>query len=101
MRNDPSHLRFIRSLPCCACYRAGAQAAHVRRGGGGGMGLKPPDNCCVPLCADCHREQHNRGEVSFWKDMDQVHQLANDLYAVTGRRDDGEILIYRFWKERS
>lgn len=42
------------------------EAAHVRILGGGGMGMKPADYDAVPLCKDCHTEQHSKGERSFW-----------------------------------
>lgn len=63
------------------------------------MGLKPPDSETVPQCHDCHMACHNRGEVSFWKDMDKIHGLADDLYLVSGDIDQGNILVYHFWKD--
>ena len=34
--------------------------AHIRRGGVGGMGLKPPDLVGVWACSDCHSEIDRR-----------------------------------------
>lgn len=42
-----------------------SQAAHVRMGQGG-MGLKPSDDRCLPLCVEHHRRQHAMGEARFW-----------------------------------
>lgn len=42
-------------------------AAHVRFRGKGGMGLKPSDYRTVPLTDREHREQHQKGERSFWR----------------------------------
>lgn len=61
------YLDFIRSRPCCV---SGAEvnviAHHVRCLGHGGMGLKPPDYCCVPLTQELHQELHDKGERTFW-----------------------------------
>ena len=41
------------------------EAAHVRRGTDGAMGVKPSDNYALPLCEAAHRLQHKIGEESF------------------------------------
>ncbi len=62
----PSHLRFVRSHACCVCgSMEDIEAAHVRGGTGGGMGMKPSDRWCISLCRDHHAEQHLIGEISF------------------------------------
>jgi hypothetical protein len=38
----------------------------------------------VPLCHDCHHQQHQIGERAFWYDIDKVKQLANNLHTVSG-----------------
>jgi hypothetical protein len=61
------HLAFVRQLPCVACGRAApSDAAHVRKGANGGVGVKPADRYAVPLCNACHALQHGVGELSFW-----------------------------------
>jgi hypothetical protein len=42
------------------------EAAHVRMGSGAGLGQKPDDWRCVPLCGDHHRQQHSTSEPDFW-----------------------------------
>ncbi len=65
---DDRYLNAVRAKDCCACGRFGpSQAAHVRIGNGGGIGLKPSDYFTVPLCAWCHSNQHSYGEKTFWK----------------------------------
>lgn len=86
-----NHLAFIRSLPCCRCGRSPSQAAHVRMGTGGGMGMKPDDRYTVPLCADHHREQHQVGEKAFWGEDDPV-RLAGYL-AGDSDHDDWEMAV--------
>ena len=70
-RHNPAHLKFIRSLPCLACGKfPPSQAAHIRCGTDGGIGLKPSDRYVVPLCDACHAAQHQLGERSFWAAVD-------------------------------
>ncbi|WP_376959691.1 hypothetical protein ABNQ39_07210 [Azospirillum sp. A26] len=41
------------------------EAAHVRTGTDGGVGMKPSDKWSISLCKDHHAEQHNIGEPAF------------------------------------
>lgn len=55
---------------------AGIQCAHVRMQSGAGMGEKPDDWRCVPLCASCHNgDQHTKlGEPEFWAMYAERHK---------------------------
>lgn len=73
---SPAHLKWIRGFHC---YRCGSdvniEAAHVRIGSGAGMGQKPDDWRCIPLCSPmdgsgCHDRQHQIGERTFWAGVD-------------------------------
>jgi len=77
-----THLAWVRTLPCVRCGRFPCDAAHVRIGTDGGMGLKPSDQYTVPLCRTCHRHQHQIGERRFWGDL-----------GVSGR--DVSLLLYQ------
>lgn len=57
---------FIRSLPCVVCSTEPTEAAHQRIDGMGGMGVKPPDSYCLPLCYECHAREHQIGAITFW-----------------------------------
>lgn len=99
LRMRPRHLAFVRLLPCVCCGKLGpSEAAHVRIGGDGGMGLKPPDRLTVPLCGPfgCHADQHQRGEQAFWSELgiDPV-DLAARLWAVSGDVEQGERAVAR------
>lgn len=63
----PAHLRFVREHRCSVpgCDLGPIEAAHVRTGGDGGLGVKPGDNRTISLCRFHHVEQHGRGEISF------------------------------------
>jgi hypothetical protein len=78
---SPAHLNFVRSFHCANCdAEAPIEAAHVRLGGHGGMGFKPADWRCVPLCRDCHSWQHNVGERTFWQEYEaQAGQTVEEL----------------------
>ncbi len=72
---DAQYRRFIRTLPCCICGQfrewlhgdGVSQSAHVRIGGNGGIAKKPPYSA-VPLCGECHRQQHQHGHTYFGSD---------------------------------
>lgn len=87
---NPSHLKWVRGHQC-ACegeYCGGKiEAAHVRNGTDGGMGVKPSDCYAVPLCSEHHRKQHERGETTFWKEhgIDPL-KLAAELWAKSPHR---------------
>jgi hypothetical protein len=63
----PAHLAWVRSHACSVpgCQEGPIEAAHVRTHGDGGMGMKPGDDRAVSLCVRHHREQHQRGEITF------------------------------------
>ena len=55
-------------------------AHHVRLGTGGGMGMKPEDRWCVPLCTPCHEEVH-RGARTFERKIGRsLKSLAERLF---------------------
>jgi len=96
-RLRPAHRAFIRQLPCLACgARHSIQAAHVRVGTDGGVGMRPGDRFTVPLCLTCHAKQHSIGELSFYAALgiDSLN-VALRLWAVSGDVRQGERAIFR------
>lgn len=65
---DKEWLSFQNELPCffCRAKNESVIAHHIRAGGGGGTGLKPPDDRTLPTCHICHDEIHRHGEVKFY-----------------------------------
>lgn len=62
--------RWLRKLPCARCSHPGDKAnpivaAHVDHAGGKGTSTKVADRHCIPLCNDCHTQQHAIGWRSF------------------------------------
>ena len=53
-----------------------SEAAHISKGNDRGVGIKTSDIYTLPLCAQHHREQHSKGEVTFWNGN---HELASEL----------------------
>lgn len=76
---SPRHLAWLRTLPCsvpgCGCDVI--EAHHVRRGAG--VGLKPSDRNCAPLCVEHHAEGH----VIGWRTFEIRHEL--NLAAIAAR----------------
>jgi len=91
------HLAFVRQLPCVACGKAApSEAAHVRTGTEGGVGIKPADRYAVPLCATCHTKQHRVGELTFWSALrvDPVN-VSLRLWTVSADIKAGERIVFR------
>ena|SRR5712664_3995470 len=98
LRRQAQHLAFVRQLPCTACGCCGtpSEAAHVRAGTDGGVGMKPSDRYSVSLCTTCHVRQHRIGELSFWSGLgiDPLN-LALRLWTVTGNLEQGLRAVFR------
>jgi hypothetical protein len=64
---SPAHRDWVRGHHCSVpgCQLMPIEVAHVRRGGGGGMGRKSSDAFTLSLCREHHAEQHRIGEQSF------------------------------------
>lgn len=96
-RRAANHLAFIRQLPCIACGREPpCQAAHIRSSGDAGIGMKPADRFVVGLCAACHHDQHQRGELAFWSGLGiDPLDAASRLWTVSGDLDAGRRVVFR------
>jgi hypothetical protein len=93
----PQHLAWVRQCFRCAVTEGRAvhecfgkiEAAHVRGGTDGGMGVKPSDCFVIPLCSAAHREQHNVGEAEFQRIYGiNMRRIADSLWLKSphGRR---------------
>ena len=63
---DTEYRRHVAAQPCLICGAIDVQASHIRLGLEGGLGLKPPDDLCWPLCVGHHAE-FDRGQDAFLK----------------------------------
>jgi len=88
----------VEGLACVACGKhPPSEAAHVRNGTDGGIGLKPSDRYSLPLCRACHAKQHRLGELTFWSAL-RIDPLntALRLWTVSGSlADGGERIVFR------
>ena len=72
---DRAHLFMVRGCVCLKCGMDPAgEAAHIRRSSPAhakfnGMGAKPADRYSLPLCAGCHRQDH-----------DALHRIGESLF---------------------
>ena len=97
LRRRQQHLAFVRQLPCVACGKAApSEAAHVRTGSDGGVGMKPGDRYAVPLCTACHARQHRIGELTFWAALriDPLN-VAERLWTISADIKAGERTVFR------
>ena len=96
-RRRGQHLAFVKLLSCVACGKAApSEAAHVRLGTDGGVGIKPSDRYSVSLCTSCHELQHRFGELRFWSVL-RIDPLsvALRLWTVSGDLEAGERTVFR------
>jgi hypothetical protein len=74
---------FIRAQVCLGCGAWGGSVAHHEDNGfyNSGMGMKPPDTQCLPLCRECHARRHRMSSDLFWKEanVDPMVQMVNLL----------------------
>ena len=92
---NPSHLKWVRGHECAIAGDSGhtcggrIEAAHVRTGTDGALGVKPSDRFAIPLCSVAHRAQHAIGEAAFerrWRI--KMREIADDLYRRSPHRRD-------------
>ena len=91
----PSHLKFVRSHACCRCGRTeNIEAAHVRTGTDGGMGMKPGDYWTISLCGGylgCHGIQHRISEPEFENRYGiDMKELAREFVKASPKRRELE-----------
>ena len=100
-QETPSHLDFIRTLSCAVCGTFHkTEAAHIRMGEmeygkrPTGMAEKADDKWTLPLCGDCHRNQHVGSEAAFWCHAAlNPFVLALSLWAATGDENTCEQIL--------
>ena len=100
---DRRHLDFVRSLPCLTCGRkTRGDAAHLSVGNNKGIAFKAGDDKTIPHCRRCHRESHDKGELSYWYEYggyEAVNVLARALYDATYNYNKAHNLISE-WQAR-
>ena len=75
---EREHLARIKAMPCSVCGTDGPSEAHHIR--------QHVQALCIPLCASCHRDQHNglHGGRAMWRvmRMDELDALARTIEAL-------------------
>lgn len=67
-------VEFIKNLHCIVCFALPSENAHITSGG---MGRKADYTQIVPLCASCHRKQHDKGWSALgWDDAHLQYAAA-------------------------
>ncbi len=74
---------FIREKPCLTCGDVSCIEAHHEDTDfyNSGIGMKPHDTQCLPLCAACHNERHENPANEFYEkyNIDFKVQMVNLL----------------------
>lgn len=75
-------LQWLRGRPCIFADHGGCEgkieAMHLDFAGGKGVGSKVADRYALPSCSFHHRRQHQRGWISFCREMEVTkEQLLN------------------------
>jgi hypothetical protein len=70
-RNIP-YMLWIKTLPCAVCGRNNSEAAHTGRRG---LGKKAPDEQCIPLCPDHHRNRLDALDVAGSRRFVEIHGI--------------------------
>ena len=85
-RNE-KHLNWIRSKPCCHCWKPPNSHAHHLIGifKNGIMGGKQDDSLTIPLCGECHALVH--------QDVSQIDQLHYFTRLMKQAFQNGEIIL--------
>lgn len=82
---------FIKTLPCVMCGYSTHEGLSIvpahQKLGCGGMGIKPPDTHCIPLCHKCHTLEHQVGEETFYQKINRERVIIRclTLYLATLR----------------
>jgi len=76
---DPDYLAWIRTKRCIFHPYKPAEPAH---GKPWGKAMKGPDHCSLPLCRECHDQEHRHGRETVWKyvDRDALVESYNRQY---------------------
>lgn len=91
---NASHLKWIRGH-CCTVNTIDClgriEAAHVRGGTDGALGVKPSDCWTLPLCSYHHAMQHQHGEQHFQaRHMIDMRKIAEALWKASPHRHKSE-----------
>jgi len=97
---DPDYLARVRTWLCISCLdNTSVEACHIRLSDASvckvnpGVGQKPDDKFVLPMCSECHREQHSMQEKAFWdrRGIDPV-KIALALYAARDSEEAERII---------
>ena len=105
-RQDPEHLKFIRSLPSCLSGQKGCVAHHLLSiPGSRGVAQKAEDWWTLPLTWEEHERLHHVDQVVasteeewFVKQGVMPHVLARTLWHLSGDYEACEYWILTGWK---
>ncbi len=86
MFRSQKYLEYIRTKRCLICSSTATEPHHEKLGKGG-MGLKPPDSHCVPLCHEHHVLRHSKGMSIYPPHIDIPMCIISLLSSFLERRE--------------
>ena len=98
-RQDPKHVAFIRTLPCCITGTPDQSIAHhLLSQGERGAGMKAPDWETVPMTQAIHELLHHEctartEEQWFWQYNIRPAVLARTLWTLSGDYEAAEHVV--------
>lgn len=102
-REAKEHLKFVRTLPCCATGKPGpSDPHHLMRGADRDGGRKSSGRYTIPLCRKVHDEITPHGDpeaVLMERYGVDARALADALWAVTGDPLAMHRAVLRAWWE--
>lgn len=78
---DEFYLRTLRNGVCINCGKPATEVHHLRKGAYS-IAKKNPDYLGIGICAECHRELHNKGEQPFIDNIQKniINNMPIDLF---------------------
>jgi len=78
----PQYRAYLKTLPCTVCQRVKTEHLDIvpaHQGfRHGGTSIKNNDTWALPLCVECHEEEH-RGSETFWRNFDRKMEIIKCL----------------------
>lgn len=93
-RTNKKYIEFIKKQPCLCCHNSEVDAHHIRERTytppefRGGVGLKPNDFMCLPLCRKHHTIIHEHKTLIDNPGYEVIKMLCNYILELQDERSN-------------